>query len=163
MGIFIEVSRAAIPRVCLASLTPLSPISGPPGVLSIVIVAIFLPASKVDSNTTFAMRLRAKFARETVQRVDVLGAFSLLAASMLLVFALEEGGSRYPWDSGAIISTLVLSGVLWVFFVAWEIYLEKTRAVQEPIFPMGLLKNRLISSMMLYETPPDLPLALRSL
>jgi hypothetical protein len=102
------------------------------------------------------MRLRAKFARETVQRVDVLGAFSLLAASMLLVFALEEGGSRYPWDSGAIVSTFVLSGVLWVFFVVWEIYLEKTKAVQEPIFPMGLLKNRLISSMMLYATPPDL-------
>lgn len=124
--------------------------SGPPGFVAIILVAIFLPASEVDTDFTFAAQLRAKFSRETAQRVDVLGAISLLGASVLLVFALESGGTRYAWDSGPIISTLVVSGLLWIVFIAWEIYLErKPNATQEPIFPMKLLKNRQLVSMML--------------
>ncbi|RYP27387.1 hypothetical protein DL767_007706 [Monosporascus sp. MG133] len=125
-------------------------LNGPPGAASILLVAIFLPASKVEhSASSFVTRLRAKFSRKTTQRVDIFGAFSLLAASVLLVFALESGGTQYEWESAAIISTIVLSGLLWIVFIAQEMYLEHTTATQEPIFPMGLLKNRFLASMML--------------
>src|SRR4051794_29565015 len=90
--------------------------SGPPGVVAIALIALFLPASKAETSSTFATRLRAKFSRETTKRVDILGAVSLLAASVLLVFALESGGSRYPWNSGPIIATFVLSGASWILF-----------------------------------------------
>ncbi|RYO92117.1 hypothetical protein DL764_008178 [Monosporascus ibericus] len=124
-------------------------LNGPPGAASILLVAIFLPASKVEhSASSFATRLRAKFSRKSTQRVDTLGAFSLLAASVLLVFALESGGTRYEWDNAAIISTIVLSGLLWIVFIVQQMYLEHTKATREPIFPMGLLKNRLLVSMM---------------
>ncbi|KAK3318056.1 major facilitator superfamily domain-containing protein [Apodospora peruviana] len=112
-------------------------LNGPPGVLSIVIIAIFMPSSQVDSSSSLARRLRAKLSRESTRRVDFSGAFSLLSA-FLLVFALESGGSQYPWDSGTIVSILVLCGVLWVAFVAWEIYLGRTKATKEPIFPMAV-------------------------
>jgi len=111
-------------------------------------IAIFLPASKVDTNLTFSARLRAKFSRETTQRVDILGCLSLLAASVLLVFALESGGSQYPWNSAPIIATFTLSGLSWILFITWELYLEKTNTAQEPIFPMRLLKDRQLTSMM---------------
>ncbi|KAK0648531.1 major facilitator superfamily domain-containing protein [Cercophora newfieldiana] len=123
-------------------------LNGPPGLIAIVLVAIFLPASKAETNSTFSTRLRAKFSRETTKRVDILGAVSLLAASVLLVFALESGGSRYPWNSGPIIATFILSGASWIIFVAWEIHLEKSNGTQEPIFPMGLLRNHRLASMM---------------
>jgi hypothetical protein len=127
-------------------------LSGPPGLVAIVIIAIFLPASKDAGNLSFDERLRSKFSRESTRRVDLVGAISLLAASVLLVFALESGGSRYPWNSAAIISTLVLSGLAWIVFIAWEIRLERANTTPEPIFAMGLLKNRQLASMMWYVT-----------
>jgi hypothetical protein len=42
------------------------------------------------------VRFRTKFSKRALERVDLLGAFLILVASVLLVFALEEGGSRYP-------------------------------------------------------------------
>ncbi|KAK4244994.1 drug resistance transporter EmrB/QacA subfamily [Corynascus novoguineensis] len=75
-------------------------LNGPPGALAILIIAIFLPASKADSDSTFTARLRAKFSRRATRRVDF-------------------------------------------------IYLERTGATQEPIFQMGLLKNRQLASMIL--------------
>lgn len=93
-------------------------------------------------------RLRTKFSKSTLARVDLPGAFLLLVASVLLVFALEEGGSRYPWDSAAVIASLVLSGIAWIAFVVWEIWLETSPSIQEPIFPMRLLKSRVVAGMM---------------
>jgi hypothetical protein len=50
----------------------------------------------------------------------------LLAASTLLVFALQEAGrAEYSWSSGAIIANLTISGVSWVGFFAWILYLER--------------------------------------
>ncbi len=94
------------------------------------------------------VRLRTKFSKSALKRVDLLGAFLVLVASVLLIFALEEGGSRYPWDSGAVIASLMLSAIAWIAFVVWEVWLEKSHATQEPIFPMRLLKNRVLAGMM---------------
>jgi hypothetical protein len=120
-------------------------------VLAISLIAIFLPSStaKVESAAPFLTRIRTKFSRETLLRVDVLGAFSLLAASVLLVFALESGGAQYAWASAAVIPPLALSAFFWIVFVAWEIYLERSNMVQEPILPLRLLKKRQLAAMML--------------
>ncbi|KAB5578102.1 drug resistance transporter EmrB/QacA subfamily [Coniochaeta sp. 2T2.1] len=123
-------------------------LNGPPGFLAILIIATFLPASEVEAGSGIRARLRAKFSNKTLRRVDILGAISLLAASVLLIFALESGGTRYKWTSGTIISTFVLSGLSWIVFIFWETYLERTTSTQEPVFPMGLLKNRQLASMM---------------
>jgi hypothetical protein len=124
--------------------------------VAIVLIAIFLPASKVTGSNSFKSRIGAKFMSRSLQRVDIQGVGLLLAASVLLVFALESGGTQYAWHSSAIISTLVLSGLMWIFFVAWEVRLEKVGTTQEPIFPMALLKNRIICSMMAYDAHPFL-------
>lgn len=110
---------------------------------------MFLPSETQDQYTSVESLLRTKFSGNAFKRVDTLGAFLVLAASVLLVFALEEGGSRYAWNSAAVISSLTLSCVAWVGFVVWEVWLERSNAVQEPIFPMRLLKSRVLSGMML--------------
>ena len=72
----------------------------------------------------------------------------LLAASILLVFALEEAGQRYSWKSAVIISTITLAGFCWISFIGWEYFVDESRSSQEPIFPLRLLKDRIFVGMM---------------
>jgi len=46
------------------------------------------------------------------KRMDIVGALLSLVASILLVFALQQGGVAYPWDRGTVITSLILSGLL---------------------------------------------------
>lgn len=49
-----------------------------------------------------------------------MGAFHNLVVSILLFFALEEGGSKFQWNSAAITANFVLSGIKWIASVWWE-------------------------------------------
>jgi hypothetical protein len=77
--------------------------------------------------------------------MDVVGAFLLLVASVLLVFALQQAGSQaYRWDSATIIATLVVSSVSWVAFIAWIFWLEFGGAKMQTsaIFPLSVALHR---------------------
>lgn len=113
-----------------------------------MLVAIFLPSTTHKESISVGEQWRIKFSKNNLKKFDLLGAFLVLVASVLLVFALEEGGDRYRWDSAAVIASLVLSAIAWVAFVAWELWLERSHLLQEPIFPMRLLKNRVVAGMM---------------
>ena len=93
-------------------------------------------------------QFRTKFSKASLSRLDVVGVILLLAASILLVFALEEAGQRYSWKSAVIISTITLAGICWVSFVGWEYVVDTSRSSQEPIFPLRLLKDRVMVGMM---------------
>jgi hypothetical protein len=60
------------------------------------------------------------------RRVDIVGAFTLLAASVFVVFVLEEAGIRYAWNSATIIAGLTLGCLCWVSFP-----LRKTTAPEQ--------------------------------
>ena len=81
---------------------------------------------------------------QSLTQVDWLGAVLLLAASTLLVFALQEGGSTTsPWNSATIVSTLSVSGICWIGFFAWISWLSfgsggRLRA----IFPFNIAISR---------------------
>lgn len=87
---------------------------------------------------------------QVIGRVDFLGAFLLLAASILLIAALEEGGTEYSWDSSVVLSLLSLSVVLWIVFLHWERHLGTRRSTQEPMLPWRLLNDRFIMGFLLY-------------
>ncbi|KAL8699912.1 MAG: hypothetical protein Q9201_005739 [Fulgogasparrea decipioides] len=80
----------------------------------------------------------------SLQKVDWLGAVLLLAASTLLVFALQEGGSTaYSWSSATIIATLTISGVCWIGFFAWISWLSLGDAQRlRAIFPFTIALTR---------------------
>ncbi|KAJ4181510.1 hypothetical protein NW755_011047 [Fusarium falciforme] len=121
----------------------------PGGAVAFVLVAIFLPPSEASAQLPLVQVLRSKVQRSNWVRVDIVGMVFLLAASVLLVFALEEGGTRYPWKSAVVISTLVLAIVLSIAFGFWEVFLEKSNWRQEPVFPPSICKDRLSAAMLL--------------
>lgn len=111
---------------------------------------MFLPSQFPNRATEARPRFWQTFTRKSVKRLDVTGAFLNLAASILLIFALEEGGSKFPWNSAAIIATFVLSGITWIAFVGWEgIVGRLTKNVQEAIFPLRLVKDRIFVGLLL--------------
>ena len=96
------------------------------------------------------LRFWQTFTRKSVKRLDFLGVFLNLAASILLVFALEEGGSRFPWSDATIIVIFVLSGITWIAFIGWEAIVGRlTDNVQEAIFPLRLVNDRIFVGLLL--------------
>ncbi|KND91015.1 putative MFS-type transporter [Tolypocladium ophioglossoides CBS 100239] len=122
-------------------------LNGPGGALAASLLAFSIPFGfPYGESTRF---FRSMISEQAWKRIDFLGAFISLAASILLVFALQQGGVAYPWSSGAIISVFVLSGLLWLGFIAWERQLSTWNTVCEPIFPLRLARNRFVLGLLL--------------
>ena len=111
---------------------------------------MFLPSHFPHRATEAHLRIWHTFTRKSFQRLDLTGAFLNLAASILLIFALEEGGSEFPWNDATIIATFAFSGFTWIAFVGWEGFVGRlTKNVQEAIFPLRLVKNRIFVGLLL--------------
>lgn len=74
------------------------------------------------------------------QKIDWLGAGTLLVAILSLMFALEMGGNQYAWGSGMIISLFASFILFFIIFCVVEMKAE------EPIIPFFLFKGRLFAS-----------------
>ncbi|KAK8119284.1 major facilitator superfamily transporter [Apiospora kogelbergensis] len=143
-------------------------LNAPIAAVATAMIAFLMPTHFPNQGNPEAhVSLRAKFSRTSLARLDVLGAALLLAATVLIVFGFEEAGSRYPWASAPILSTLVIGALLLVAFIFWERIVGRPRRVQEPIFPLRLMKRRVFAGLMLRRLPFDagvrlLPLLLSS-
>ncbi|CAN7534341.1 MDR family MFS transporter [Mesorhizobium sp. LjRoot246] len=71
-------------------------------------------------------------------RIDGLGALLLVAATALLLLALNWGGSEYPWLSREILGLLACSAVIWSAFA-----LRLMRAA-EPLISLEVLGNPIV-------------------
>jgi hypothetical protein len=98
---------------------------------------------------TARSRWHDNFSVKSLARLDLIGAFLLLVSSILLVFGFEEAGDRYPWSSAAVLSTLIIGGGLLVAFIIWEEVVSHERFVQDPVFPLRLMKDRRFVGMTL--------------
>lgn len=83
------------------------------------------------------------------KRVDFFGAFVSLVASILLVFALQQGGVIYAWSSATIVAIFIVSAALWAICVAWERHLSASNTKSGPIFPWRLAQNRFVLGLLL--------------
>ncbi|KAK5660694.1 hypothetical protein OQA88_12058 [Cercophora sp. LCS_1] len=95
---------------------------------------------------------RNKYDTKTgLAKIDFLGNLLLVVASILLVFAIQEGAANvWAWSDTPIIWSLVISGASWLLLTVWESYLfyRRTSKIQ-PIFPIGLMANRVYLSSFL--------------
>lgn len=98
---------------------------------------------------TAELKVRDTFTRTSLARLDLVGAFLLLAFSILLAFGFEEAGTRYAWNSPVIIVSIVIGLILILVFVGWEHMVGRDHIVQEPVFPLPLMKNRLFVGLIL--------------
>ncbi|KAI0109798.1 drug resistance transporter EmrB/QacA subfamily [Daldinia grandis] len=123
-------------------------LNAPAGVIATGLIAFVMPAQfpNIDDSAGL-MSFHSKISRASLRRLDIIGAILLLFSSALIVFAFEEAGSRYSWQSPAILSTIIVGGVLFIGFLGWEKIADRPRSTQEPIFPLRLMKNRLMSSL----------------
>ncbi|KAH7176781.1 putative MFS multidrug transporter [Dactylonectria macrodidyma] len=78
--------------------------------------------------------------RDSMKSMDLVGAFLSLAWAIPLIFALQEGGDRYEWNSGVIIGTLVTGIVMLVLFALWEGWVYHRSSI-DGLFPVRLLKR----------------------
>ncbi|KAI2470152.1 MFS general substrate transporter [Annulohypoxylon bovei var. microspora] len=87
----------------------------------------------------------------SIRKIDFVGNISVIAATSLLVFALQEAGAyTYAWDSPVIVAALSIASLSWVVFFTWEIYLGLKRYTRiEPILPLRLFFRRVYASCIL--------------
>ncbi|KAM7204961.1 Major facilitator superfamily domain containing protein [Rhypophila sp. PSN 637] len=80
--------------------------------------------------------------------IDYPGMVLSLAGSVLLTFALEQGGlAGYPWNSGPIVASFVITGVSFLAFGVWEWFISEMRPSDKkpnilPLFPVHLASRR---------------------
>lgn len=122
--------------------------SVPPGVLVLVLLAISLPVN-FPYRSDASQGMFTSFNMAALRKVDFLGAFLLLAASILFVSALEEGGTGYPWRSAVVLSLLCISVVLWIVFFVWQKLASDQDNTHEPVLPWRLLTNRITMGFLL--------------
>jgi len=87
----------------------------------------------------------------SLRRIDWPGSILSLAASVMLIFALEESGTVYAWDSVIIIASFEIQGFCWILFAAWETLLssELFNWPMLPIFPTRLVSHRVVAAAIL--------------
>jgi hypothetical protein len=72
---------------------------------------------------------------------DLPGTFVFLPAVILMLLALQWGGTSYAWSDARIISLIVIAGVLGIIFVAIEIWMQ-----EDALIPPRLLMLRSVWS-----------------
>ncbi|OGE55922.1 hypothetical protein PENARI_c003G05633 [Penicillium arizonense] len=112
----------------------------PPGGLAVLMLIIAMPS---DFGTINPQPLSALIPSYSLfQSLDALGSFLLLGASLLLVTVLNETNIEFDWSSGTAIALIVLSGVMWVAFFAWEWFMPGYLPGLKPIFPKRFFHNK---------------------
>lgn len=92
----------------------------------------------------------SKLSMASIRKIDFIGATMILAASVLLVAALEEGGTEYPWTSAVPLVLLILSVFAWIAFFVRERMQSKKKVDFESVLPWHLVTNRFWASMTLH-------------
>ena len=73
---------------------------------------------------------------ERPHKLDFLGAFLIMTASVALMLALSMGGVRHPWTSPPILALFALALVVGIGFVV------RLRTAPEPLIPLSILSDR---------------------
>jgi len=77
------------------------------------------------------------------RQLDIIRCLLIIAASVLLVFALQEGGAgAYPWSSATIIVSLTVAAIAALALAFWTWYLSTGTRMFAPLFPARIVLHR---------------------
>ncbi|KAF2446031.1 major facilitator superfamily transporter [Karstenula rhodostoma CBS 690.94] len=123
--------------------------NAPNGTVTLILFYFALPPAfpynMEDANAPVNLHLAQK-----VRRIDYVGLLLILASSFLLVTAIQEGGIAYPWDSGVILSLLILSISCTAGLVCWGwSFTRRSTTAQEPVLPWTIVSDRYALGLLL--------------
>lgn len=75
--------------------------------------------------------------RKRFVKIDWLGIFLGTSGLLLFLIGLQYGGSSYAWDSARVLAFLIVGGVTFLVFIAWE-----WKGAREGLFPPSLFQHR---------------------
>lgn len=84
--------------------------------------------------------------KEKLQKIDYLGFLFSSIAIIFILIPISGGGSTYAWNSGLVISFLVIGGIAFFCFL----YVEKKIAIL-PMVPLKLFTTKLSLSFLLFQ------------
>ncbi|OCK80431.1 putative MSF multidrug transporter [Lepidopterella palustris CBS 459.81] len=84
---------------------------------------------------------------ERLKKFDIIGGILSVGWPIPLLFALQEGGSQFAWNSSTIIGTLTGGALGLIVFGLYETWITY-RTTKEPIFPIKFLKDPVIVLLM---------------
>ncbi|CAG7971391.1 unnamed protein product [Penicillium salamii] len=114
-------------------------INAPLCAIAIVIILVAMPINFGLDQHTPSFRTRASY--RSFANLDIVGSVLMMASSFLIVAVLNETNLAFSWSSRDAIALLVLTGVSWIAFFAWEWYISGIPG-KDPIFPKRWLFDR---------------------
>jgi EmrB/QacA subfamily drug resistance transporter len=100
-----------------------------------VIFWINIPLGLIAVALTLTL-LRKLPRHERPHRLDFLGAFLIMTASVAFMLALSMGGVRYPWTSPPILALFATALIVGTGFIV------RLRTAPEPLIPLAILGDR---------------------
>ena len=86
--------------------------------------------------------------KEKLGTFDGIGAVLSVAWPIPFLFALQQGGLKYAWDSGVIIGTLTTGIAVFIAFMVYETWVQR-QGKDSPIFPVRFLTDGMVSLILL--------------
>ncbi|KAF2832199.1 MFS general substrate transporter [Ophiobolus disseminans] len=120
-------------------------LNGPIMIIAMILLFISLPALK-DGKTNI----------ERIRGLDSLGGILSVCWPIPLIFALQEAGGAYQWNSGIVIGTLTAGIALFVIFGVYEAWVTY-KTPRDPIFPIHFLKNPSMALILLSQFLVGMP------
>ena len=123
----------------------------PIGGLALLVLFLVLPKSPP------AEKLEGSF-KQKVLKLDPLGSALLIPGLISLLFALQFGGSRYPWSDARVVAPLVLGPVLLLAFVGVEGWvigenaITPARIIRQRSIAAGIATNMGLGAVLLVST-----------
>lgn len=106
------------------------------GLAAILLLAIQIP----DSNKTKKPKSLSGILG-ALTKLDPVGFLLFSPVAIMLLMALEWGGSQYAWNSVTIIGLFCGAGAIAIVFLAWEYH-----AGDEAMIPFSMVRNRVVWS-----------------
>ncbi|KAI9375344.1 hypothetical protein BJX61DRAFT_494426 [Aspergillus egyptiacus] len=117
----------------------------PTAAIGLGLIYLAMPAAFPDLASPRSLLCAPKRVNFLTQ-VDYPGFVALLAASVLLIVAIEEAGIAFSWDSAVVVVFLVLAGVFFLLFLGWEWSIHRrgdpNTTAQKSVFPWEFVTNR---------------------
>ena len=110
-----------------------------------VVTFFFFPKNEVALQNSF----------RSLGRLDWPGIVLSLGTVISLIWALQESGTDYAWNTAPIIAPLVISGSCLITFLVWEVILTKraSKTRMLPVLPARLFTRRVVGLALLYDAP----------